>query len=74
MFSFTTNPTVNIVFNDQESRLKKTFKVQGSEPVELVVFSGFESVSGVIDITLPPGKKIEHQGIRVEMVGQTGMR
>lgn len=73
MFSFTTNPTVIITFNDEAKRAKKSMKVPGQEPVELPVYTGQENVSGVIDISIPAGKKIEHQGIRVEMIGQTGI-
>lgn len=71
MFSFTTNPTIIINFDGQENRLRRTFKVQGQDPVELPVYGGQETVSGVVDITVPPGKKIEHQGIRIELIGQT---
>lgn len=72
MFSFTTNPIISIKFDGQDSRPKKTFKVPGGEPIELPIYSGQENISGAIDISVPPGKKIEHQGIRVEMIGQTG--
>ncbi len=72
MFSFTTNPTISINFNGQDTREKKLVKVQGQESVELPVYTGQEVVSGVIDISVPAGKKIDHQGIRIEMIGQTG--
>lgn len=69
---FSTNPTISINFNGQDKRQKKLVKVQGQEPVELPVYYGQEMVSGVVDIAVPPGKKIEHQGVRIEMIGQTG--
>ena len=72
MFSFVTNPTIAITFEGQETRQKKTLKVQGGDPVVVPVYSGTEIVGGVVDISMPPGKKIEHQGIRIEMIGQTG--
>ena len=72
MFSFTTNPTISINFHGQDTRAKKLTKVQGQDPVELLVYTGQEVVSGVVDISVPPGKKIDHQGIRIEMIGQTG--
>ncbi len=72
MFSFSTNPTITINFNGQDTREKKLTKVQGQEPVELPVYSGQEVVSGVVDISIPPGKKVDHQGVRIEMIGQTG--
>ena len=26
-----------------------------------------------MDVSIPPGKKVEHMGIKIELVGQTGM-
>ena len=49
-------------------------KVPGQEPVELPLYNGNENVSGVVDISIPAGKKVDHQGVRIEMIGQTGMR
>ena len=72
MFSFTTNPTITITFDSQETRQKKSLKVQGGDPIEVPVYNGQENVAGVVDISVPPGKKVEHQGIRIEMIGQTG--
>lgn len=74
MFSFTVTPTINIIFDDQESRPKKSVKVPGQDPLLVPLYTGQENVSGVVDISLPPGKKIEHQGIRMELIGQTGER
>ena len=53
--------------------MRRTIRVQGGDPIELPIYSGNENVSGTVDISVPPGKKIEHQGIRIEMIGQTGM-
>jgi len=72
MFSFTTNPTIVLNFDGLENRPRRIYKVQGQDAVELPVYGGQETVSGVVDITVPPGKKIEHQGIRIELIGQTG--
>mmetsp|Transcript_43079 Transcript_43079/g.31455 ORF Transcript_43079/g.31455 Transcript_43079/m.31455 type:complete len:329 (-) Transcript_43079:7-993(-) len=69
--SFTTNPTITINLNNQEGRFRKTIRVQGGDPIDLPVYSGNENVSGTVDISVPPGKKVEHQGVRIEMIGQT---
>jgi len=73
MFSFTTNPTISITLDGQQSRMRKTIKVQGGDPIELPIYSGQENICGSVDISMPPGKKIEHQGVRIEMIGQTGL-
>jgi vacuolar protein sorting-associated protein 26 len=72
MFSFTTNPVITINFTGQDSRMKKKIRVQGGDPIELPVYNGQENVAGTVEIAIPPGKKVEHQGIRIEMIGQTG--
>jgi vacuolar protein sorting-associated protein 26 len=74
MFSFVTNPTITITFDGEDARAKKTMKVQGGDPITVPVYTGQELVNGVVDISVPPGKKIDHQGIRIEMIGQTGMQ
>jgi hypothetical protein len=39
----------------------------------MLIFAGQESVSGSIEIMVPQGKKIEHLGVKVEMIGQIGI-
>ena len=72
--SFTSAPTINITLNEVESREKKVFKIPGSttETVEFPIYNGNESVSGKIDVIVQAGKKYEHLGIKVEMIGQIG--
>lgn len=72
MFSFTTNPVVTITFDNQDTRDKKSVKLSDKETTELPIYGGQENVCGVVDVTVPTGKKVEHQGIRIEMIGQTG--
>lgn len=75
MFSFAINPVVNINFDGVESRPKKTMKIQqgaGGTSIDLPIYSGQENVAGIVEISVPQGKKIEHSGIRIEMIGQTG--
>ena len=72
MFSFTTTPTVNISFKGQETRATKKVRIQGAEPEEMPVYSGQESVAGTIDVIVPGGKKIDHLGVKIEMIGHIG--
>eukprot|EP00981_Chlorochromonas_danica_P000687 scaffold147_cov164-Ochromonas_danica.AAC.4 len=60
MFSFTVTPTINIIFDDQESRPKKSLKVPGQDPLLVPLYTGQENVSGVVDISLPPGERLSH--------------
>ena len=70
---FTTNPTITFKFADAEKRARKFVKVPGSEPDWQLVYLGTESMRGSIEITTPNGKKIEHQGIKIERIGQIEM-
>eukprot|EP00605_Chrysophyceae_sp_TOSAG23-4_P002500 GSChrysophyteH1.ASY1.ANO1.2763.1 assembled CDS len=70
---FTTNPTITFKFSDAENRARKFVKVQGGESEWQLVYLGSESVRGTIEIATPNGKKIEHQGIKVERIGQIEM-
>lgn len=31
-----------------------------------------QSVNGVVEVQVPPGKKVEHLGIKIELVGTIG--
>jgi hypothetical protein len=74
MFSFASNPTsIYVKFSDNDSRAKKTIKIAGqSKTEEMVLFLGHEIVSGTVEVVLPPGKNVDHLGIKIEMIGQIG--
>jgi vacuolar protein sorting-associated protein 26 len=71
-FSFSSSPTINIVFSDEETREKKSMKVPGQETITVPVYNGNESVSGKVDLIVPSGKKFEHLGVKIEMIGHIG--
>jgi len=62
-----------IIFHNEESRLKKSFRQANGDRTEFCIFEGTEPVSGNINILLPDGKRIEHIGIRIELIGQIEM-
>ncbi|XP_030386527.1 vacuolar protein sorting-associated protein 26 [Scaptodrosophila lebanonensis] len=62
---------IEIVFDGAES--KKTAEVKGEDgKVEkMLLFYDGETVSGKVNVTLKkPGSKLEHQGIKIEFIGQ----
>jgi vacuolar protein sorting-associated protein 26 len=69
--AFTVNPTIAISFNGEEQRATKKMRLQNKEkePVETIIYAGQEAVSGMVDIVVPAGKKVEHLGIKIEMIG-----
>jgi vacuolar protein sorting-associated protein 26 len=58
-------------FTDEDGVLKRvthTLKGEGGDK-KLPVFMGPEDIHGVVAIQTPPGKSIEHLGIKVELIG-----
>ena len=39
----------------------------------IYAYGEFEDVQGVAHLTLPPGKKFEHLGIKIQFVGRVDM-
>jgi vacuolar protein sorting-associated protein 26 len=70
--SFTANPSVFITLNGIEDRKKRLVKVPGAAAQELPIYTGNENIQGKIDVICPAGKKIDHMGIKVEMIGHIG--
>eukprot|EP00741_Cyanophora_paradoxa_P012024 tig00020589_g11619.t1 len=65
--------TIDVRFSEKDRR--KTLTVQRAEGVEekLALFSANDPVTGDVIIKLQPGKKLDHLGIKVELVGQIEM-
>ncbi len=72
MFNFTVTPTINITFNDESQKPKQVVKIKNSDTVELPVYNGNDIISGKVEVLVPAGKKIEHLGIKVELLGLIG--
>ena len=65
---FQTNPIITISFNGEANRPKKVVKLSNKNDTdELLIYGGQENVTGHVDIMIPPGKKIEHLGVKIEM-------
>lgn len=68
------NPSIVINFLEQSSHSHRSFKIPGnlqqsSNTHEIVTYSSDENIRGTVDISIPPGKRVEHLGIKVELVG-----
>lgn len=60
---------IDILFTDENQR--KTVRVVGDKGPEIFpLFHSNDTVKGTINITALEGKKIEHMGIKVELIGQ----
>jgi len=72
-FGFGGSCDIAIKFKDQESLKKVAVKNEAGEKELLYLFTGDEeSVAGTVDVTLK-GKKLEHLGIKIELIGQIEM-
>jgi len=73
-FLFGAPCTVEITFSDPEAEPRKYLDIQldsGTEKLPLYV--GNESVKGIARVLPKEGKKLEHQGITLEFIGQIEM-
>jgi len=67
---FQANPTIAFQFAGQQNRARKLVRIPGGDPAEQLIYNGSESISGTVEVSAPPGKKVEHQGIKIELIGQ----
>ena len=58
---------------DNTEGLQKTIEVESEDTKEeLFIYSGTDTVKGTVKVIIPSGKKLEHVGIKVELVGTIG--
>ncbi|KAK9821137.1 hypothetical protein WJX81_006664 [Elliptochloris bilobata] len=64
--------TVQLEFKREGGAPVKTasVKAKGSETETLPLFTNKDAVSGEVKVANVPGKKVEHQGIKVQLLGQ----
>lgn len=73
-FNFGPPCNVDIVLNDVDNRRTVEVAQDKGKVEKLFLFLGNEGVSGKVQVTLKDNKKkVEHQGIKVEFIGQIGM-
>lgn len=72
-FSFGQSAEIDIVLNDAETRKKVEHKAEDGKKDKYFLFYDGETVSGKVNVTLKnAGKRLEHQGIKIEFIGQIG--
>ncbi|XP_016308313.1 vacuolar protein sorting-associated protein 26B-like [Sinocyclocheilus anshuiensis] len=69
-FGFGQTAEIDIVLNDAETRKKAEHKTEDGKKDKYFLFYDGETVSGKVNVTLKtPGKRLEHNGIKIEFVG-----
>ncbi|XP_072046207.1 vacuolar protein sorting-associated protein 26B-like isoform X1 [Amphiura filiformis] len=66
---FGSSAEIDIVLDDAATRKQAEIKTEDGKKEKLFLFYDGESITGRVNVTLK-GKKMEHQGIRIEFVGQ----
>lgn len=62
---------VDIVFDGAENRKFAEVKTEDGKKEKYLLYYDGETVSGKVNVTLKkPGSKLEHQGIKIELIGQ----
>ncbi|KAI7828048.1 putative PEP8-vacuolar protein sorting/targeting protein [Gamsiella multidivaricata] len=69
LFGFSAPVDIQIAFKGEENRKMVEVKVDKDRREKFPLYFDGESVSGKIQIRVKDGKKLEHNGIRVEFVG-----
>ena len=74
LFGFGPSAKVEIVMDGADAREKITVE-NGPEKnkSELLIYKAGDIIEGKIKVVLPPGKKLEHIGIRLEVIGLIDM-
>eukprot|EP00850_Spirogloea_muscicola_P024101 SM000442S16157 [mRNA] locus=s442:25410:28067:- [translate_table: standard] len=62
--------TVSIDFADAETRKQASVKKDHGQSELVPLFHGQDSVAGEVRIEPLPGKKVEHLGVKIELLGQ----
>ena len=69
-FLFGSPCTIDVRFENQESLALVKYRNEQKEEEELVLFTGADPIVGQVHVNVKPGKKVEHIGIKIELVGQ----
>ncbi|XP_013197706.2 vacuolar protein sorting-associated protein 26B-like [Amyelois transitella] len=70
-FGFGQTADIEILFDDADKRKVAEVKTDDGKKEKLLLYYDGETVSGRVNVTLrKPGSKLEHQGIKVELIGQ----
>ncbi|PKI83475.1 Vacuolar protein sorting-associated protein 26 [Malassezia vespertilionis] len=73
LFSFSAPMDIDVRLNDEHERRTVDVKLDGSAKESLPVYLDGESIQGTVVIQARNGKKLQHDGIKVELVGSIEM-
>ncbi|EFJ08889.1 hypothetical protein SELMODRAFT_158309 [Selaginella moellendorffii] len=68
--AFSPLASVSIELADEDTRKHVTLKKENGQMASVPLFRSQDSVAGQVRIDPLPGKRIEHQGVKIELLGQ----
>ncbi|CAK8684959.1 vacuolar protein sorting-associated protein 26B-like [Clavelina lepadiformis] len=69
-FGYGAIESVEILLDGSDKRKKVRHKVSDSKSSEMCIYYDGETVSGAVSVNLKSGAKLDHKGIKVELIGQ----
>ncbi|KAI8853351.1 vacuolar protein sorting-associated protein 26-domain-containing protein [Chytridium lagenaria] len=69
LFGLGTSADIEVVLSGEDQRKQVEVKVDKEKKAKFPLYFDGESVSGKVLVRVKDGKKIEHQGIKIELVG-----
>mmetsp|Transcript_31753 Transcript_31753/g.5748 ORF Transcript_31753/g.5748 Transcript_31753/m.5748 type:complete len:141 (-) Transcript_31753:492-914(-) len=61
---------VDLLLDNLEDRPKQVFKDHNNKEISLPIYKPDDDITGTIRIDLRRGKRLEHQGIKIELFGK----
>ncbi|KAF3602537.1 hypothetical protein F2Q69_00034254 [Brassica cretica] len=65
---------ISITFSDGKNRKQVPMKKENGQTALVPLFQSQETLSGKVCIEPYQGKKVEHNGVKVELLGQIGVQ
>ncbi|CAH1102233.1 unnamed protein product [Psylliodes chrysocephalus] len=73
-FGFGQSAEIEVILDGQDSRKTAEVKTEDGKKERLFLYYDGETISGKVNVSLKkPGTKLEHQGIKIEFIGQIEM-
>lgn len=73
-FGFGQSAEIDVYLDGQETRKTAEVKTDDGKKEKMLLYYDGETVSGKVNVSLKkPGSKLEHQGIKIEFIGQIEM-
>jgi len=65
--------TIEILLKKQKNRKKVKMKSDKGDLIKVPVYSGMDTIAGTIFVKLQNQKKLDHLGIKIELIGEIDM-